>query len=65
MNIPLKTKIIVSRMSQVAIAKKIGINAPLMSNIVNGWHIPSPELRMAIAKALKCRVGDIFKDKLG
>ncbi|MBI5603125.1 MAG: helix-turn-helix domain-containing protein [Deltaproteobacteria bacterium] len=60
MNIPLKTKIIKSQRPQIAIARDAEIPEPYLSKIVRGWIEPKPEIKKKIAKALKCRVEEIF-----
>ena len=60
MNLELKTKILKSGKPQVALAREIGIPEPRLSRIVQGWVIPSEEIKKKLARALVCDVRDIF-----
>ena len=61
MNLLLKICILASRKSQILLAREIGISEPQLSKIVQGWVDPCPALREQIARALKCRVEEIFE----
>jgi transcriptional regulator with XRE-family HTH domain len=40
--------------SGLELARQLGISDSKMSKIANGWEVPSPELKQAIAQALRC-----------
>jgi DNA-binding XRE family transcriptional regulator len=63
MNVPLKLRILELGKRQIQIAREIDIPEPRFSKIVQGWVNPSPEVKQRIAKALKCRVEDVFVRK--
>jgi len=46
---------------QATLAKKVGTNAPMMSNFENYRCLPIPAMLKAICKELKCDVLDIYK----
>ncbi len=62
MNLTLKTRILASGKSQILLARQIKISEPLLSKIVGGWVDPSREVKSRLARALECRVEDIFPD---
>ena len=59
-NLLLKHAITDSELSQVAIARAAKIHETKLSQIVNGWRVPSDDERKAIAKALRRKVSDVF-----
>jgi DNA-binding XRE family transcriptional regulator len=59
-NRALKTKISNSNKSKIEIAGDAGIYSSHLLNIANGVIEPENELKEKIAKALNCKVTDIF-----
>jgi len=60
MNLALKIRILASGKSQILLAREIGISEPQLSKIVGAWVKPCDELKKKIARALGCRVEEIF-----
>lgn len=60
MNKALKIAIIEAETTQVEVAKRAGIAAPLFSKIVHEYEDATPDQKKAIAKILRCKVEDIF-----
>jgi predicted transcriptional regulator len=60
----LKKKIRSLSIFQWSIAKKCGIEETLFSKIVNGHRQPTSEQKKAIAKALHCKVAEIFPEQV-
>jgi hypothetical protein len=60
--LPLKLAIIQSGRSQDQIALSSEIDPTLLSRIVNGWRIATPEQRQRIAAALGRSVSDVFSE---
>ncbi len=72
MNISLKTKILVSGRSQIALARDISISEGQLSKYIRGWSNPPQAVKEKIAAALECAVSEIFplerpgrEDKVG
>lgn len=49
-------------LEQTDLAKRVGTNAPMMSNFENYKCLPIPTMLEAICKELKCERQDIYKD---
>lgn len=49
-------------LEQSDLAKRVGTNAPMMSNFENYKCLPIPTMLDAICKELKCERQDIYKD---
>lgn len=59
-NVALKTALVRLRKSQVALMHETGISESRLSRIIHG-HLPATgEEKRAIARALRCKVGDLF-----
>lgn len=63
MNIALKMKVLGFNGPQIALAREVGISEAQLSRIVNDWSEPQKEVKEKLAKALKCRVEEIFPTK--
>lgn len=61
-NMKLRLKIVEKFRSQIGFAYEIGEDETMVSRIVNGWRPLSPEKQREWAKALGCKVKDIFGD---
>ncbi len=46
----------------VRFQKETGVHNNLISMIINGWRRPNNQLKARIAKALDCKIEDIFSD---
>lgn len=49
-------------LEQADLAKRVGTNAPMMSNFENYRCLPIPAMLEAICKELQCEIQDIYKD---
>jgi transcriptional regulator with XRE-family HTH domain len=63
MNIRLKSQILRRGLSQLQIARELGLNDSYISRIVHGWVIPTPEIKSKLANLLKCEIHEIFDDQ--
>jgi plasmid maintenance system antidote protein VapI len=59
-NLVLKSRIIERYGCQSDFAPKIGLREPILSRLINGRQLPTPELAERIAAALGCKVEEIF-----
>lgn len=50
------------KIEQADLAKRVGTNAPMMSNFEHYKCLPTPPMLAAMCKELKCEIGDIYKD---
>jgi transcriptional regulator with XRE-family HTH domain len=62
-NIRLKTAILKSGLSQFEVARRAGISAGSLSQIVHYWFNPTLEMRERIASVLGVEVKDIFSSR--
>ena len=51
-----------ANIEQADLAKRVGTNAPMMSNFEHYKCLPIPSMLVAMCKELKCEIGDIYKD---
>jgi len=63
-NLPLKIAIIESGLSQVDVAEAIDMDGTKLSMIVNGRREPSDAERKAIARVLKRKPADLFREAI-
>jgi len=49
--------------SQYKLARRIGLQQPTISLIENGFKNPSSETRRKIARALRCKISEVFPDE--
>ena len=61
MNVKLKMKIFELGKRQIRLAQETGIPESYLSKVVNGWIEPKIEVKQKIAKALRCKIEDIFE----
>ena len=61
MNVKLKMKLLKLGKRQIRLAQETGIPESYLSKVVNGWIEPKMEMKQKIAKALGCRIADIFE----
>lgn len=59
-NLKLKAKIVETCGSQAVFAKKVKTSAPIVSMVINGFHLLDEKQRKIWAKGLRCQVSDIF-----
>ena len=60
-NTPLKLKIVEYYRTQKAFSKAVGTDPAVISGVIRGWRLLPKEDQKQWAKALKCRLEDIFK----
>ncbi len=60
LNIGLKMKLLESGVSQIELARRLGISDSRVSKILRGWVVPSSEIKLEIASLLGCEVSEIF-----
>lgn len=58
----LQTKMAENDMSQADLAKKAKVSRAAISNVLNGYRRPGPELCRAIAKALDLPAESVFRE---
>jgi len=46
--------------SQIALAKKVGVDPSYLSRIVRGWAEPKTKIKHRIAKSLQVNVDELF-----
>ena len=63
MNMMLKSQILAKGISQIQIARDLGLNDSYISKVVNNWVTPSKDLKEKLARLLDCPVSEIFKDQ--
>ena len=51
-------------LSQMAVAKRAGIQFQRYARIENAVYDPTPDEERAIARALKCKRGDLFPEQV-
>ena len=61
MNIRLKARFFERGLSQLQVARAVGISDSMLSKVVHGWIEPSKEIKAKVAHALGCKVEEIFK----
>lgn len=52
-----------SGMNKSDLADKVGVSRVMMSQYINGKSVPNIIIARKIAKALKCRIDDLFDDR--
>ena len=62
-NMRLKTAILKSGLSQFEVARRAGISAGSLSQIIHYWFNPTQEMRERIASVLGVEVKDIFSSR--
>jgi transcriptional regulator with XRE-family HTH domain len=62
MNLRLKVEILRQYPTQCDLARDLKVSESLLSKIVRGRHVPSPELRRALAQKLRVSEGELFND---
>jgi len=60
MNKALRHAIIDSDLSQVEIARKLGVHECRVSGFIHGRYEPTPEQKKALAKLLKTKASELF-----
>ena len=65
MNIILKTKIIEKGLSQLQVARDVGVSDSYLSKVINGWIDPPVRVKTRLAGILGCKVKEIFPDDEG
>ena len=60
MNLMLKSRILAKGLSQIQIARDLGLSDSYISKVVNGWVTPSEDLKERLAHLLDCPVSEIF-----
>ncbi len=63
MNLLIKIKLLERGMSQFRLSREVGVSDGYLSKLIQGWIDPTQEIKERIAKALDCRVEDIFSDR--
>ena len=61
----LRAKRIERRLSQKALAQEVGLTRQALYSIENNLYLPSTEISLRLAKALDCRVEDLFRLESG
>ena len=64
-NIRLKTELLKQGVSQIKLARKLGIDDGYLSNIIRGWKKPTNELQEKIANELGKPKSVLFSIKNG
>ena len=62
---PLRKKRLLEELSIYDIERRTGIDVAKISLVERGYRNPRDEEKLKLAKALKCRVEDIFPDNGG
>lgn len=62
MNVPLKMAIMARGTTQIAVAKKAGLSEARLSRIIHGHDEPTENEKTALAKALRCKVQELFSE---
>ncbi len=65
MNIRLKTKILEQGLSQLQVARDVGLTDSNLSKIIHGWVDPPVEVKTRLASVLGCNLEEIFPDPEG
>ena len=61
-NIPLKTAIYTAGKTQRQVAHLAGLPETLLSDIVRGRVVPTPQQQNRLARVLRCSVSSLFTD---
>lgn len=60
LNIPLRIKMYEKGLSELELARKVGVSDSGFSRIIRGWKEPSMEIKTKFAEILGCKVSEIF-----